>query len=134
MNSPRFISLFHYGTGLMDTLTGLCLIFLPAWTLNLMGVSPRTDHIFVSYIGIFVCAVGYSHFLAGPFPTDDTSRERWKTIWKISSLVRILVALFVLVKIMRSQFEPAWISVAATDLVVALILLNFLQRRVLETP
>ncbi len=134
MNSPRFISLIHYGTGLIDTLTGLFLIFLPAWTLHLMGVSPRTDEIFVSYIGVFVFAVGGSHFFAGPFPTDAPSRERWQTIWKISAFIRLCIAFFVLIKIITGQLESAWVSVTATDFVVAMILINFLQRRVLTSP
>ncbi|MEN8678469.1 MAG: hypothetical protein ABF391_00345 [Akkermansiaceae bacterium] len=134
MNSKRFISLFHYGTGLMDALTGLCLIVLPSWTLGLMGVNPPGDLVFLSYIGVFVFAIGASHFLVGQFPSDIASRERWKTIWKVSALARLCVAVFVLVKITSGQLETAWISVTATDFIVAMILINFLKRRALNTP
>ena len=120
MNSPRFISLIHYGTGLMDAITGCLLIFLPTWTLSLMGVNPRTDEILVSYLGVFVFAVGTSHFFAGSYPTDATSCERWHTIWKISSFVRLCIAFFVLIKIISGQLDAAWISVSATDFVVAI--------------
>lgn len=134
MNTKSLISLVHFGTGLMDALTGICLIALPAVTLRLMGVTPGTDLVFVSYIGVFVFAVGASHFFAGPFPATAVARERWKTIWKISILARLSVGVFVLVQIMQGTLESAWISVTATDFSVAFILLIFLQRRVLNTP
>ena len=75
MNRQKLILLFHYGTGLMDALTGLCLIFAPAWTLGMMNVAAylATPEL-VSYLGVFVFSVGAGQFLAGPFPNDDVSR------------------------------------------------------------
>ena len=134
MNSQRLLILFHYGTGLMDALTGLSLVFIPSRTLDMMRVDPRTDPTLVSYLGVFVFAVGMSHLLAGRFPTDSISRERWKTIWKISALVRICVAIFVFTKIMTAQLDSPWIVVSVTDFTVALIFINLLHRRTLESP
>ena len=135
MNRPLLITLFHYGTGFMDALTGLCLLFAPAWTLSMMKVAPRPDapHL-VSYIGVFVFAVGCSHFLAGKFPTNEVSCERWKTLWKVSSLVRFSVAAFVLSSVISGAFEPAWLAVTATDFTVALIFTLLLLRKQLDTP
>jgi len=134
MNLKRLIFLFHYGTGLMDAITGLGLIFIPTRTLSMMGVAPRVDVTLVSYIGIFVFAVGVSHFLAGGFPNNPVTRERWKMIWKISALVRLCVGSFVLVKIITGQLDTPWIAVTATDLSVALVFLILLERRALNSP
>ena len=130
MNRPLLITLFHYGTGIMDALTGLCLIFAPAWTLGIMNVAPRPEapHL-VSYIGVFVFAVGCSHFLAGRFPTDATSRERWKTIWKTTSIVRFSVAAFVLSRVLTGTFQTAWLAVTATDFTVAIIFIVLLNKK-----
>ena len=135
MNRPQLILLFHYGTGLMDALTGLCLIIAPAWTLGMMKVAPRPDAPeLVSYIGVFVLAVGAGHFLAGRFPTDEVSRERWKTVWKMSSLVRFCVAIFVLSQVLSGRLECAWLSVTATDLTVAAVFMSLLHRKLLDQP
>ena len=133
MNRPLLITLFHYGTGIMDALTGLCLIFAPVWTLGMMKVAPRPEapHL-VSYIGVFVFAVGCSHFLAGRFPSDALSRERWKTIWKTTSIVRFSVAAFVLSRVLSGSFETAWLAVTATDFTVALIFIALLIRKQLN--
>lgn len=135
MNRPLLITLFHYGTGFMDALTGLCLIFAPAGTLGMMKVAARPDapHL-VSYIGVFVFAAGCSHFLAGEFPKDKVSRERWKTLWKVSSIVRFSVAAFVLSRVISGAFEPAWLAVTATDFTVALIFTILLLLKQLDTP
>lgn len=135
MKNPRFIFLFHYATGLMDVLTGILLILAPAMTLKLMQVTPRDEAPeLVSYIGVFVFAVGGSHFLAGAFPTDQVSRERWRTIWKTSALVRFSVAAYVTVKVVSQVLEPRWLSVAITDCLVASVLLLLLCRQSFDQP
>ncbi len=135
MNRSNLITIFHYGTGLMDAVTGFCLLFFPLWTLELMKVIGRTeDANLISYIGVFVLTVGCSHFFAGRFPIDMVSIERWKTIWKISSLVRFSVALFVLSKVLTSQLDTAWISVTLTDFSVALTFTVLLSLKKLDLP
>ena len=133
MNRSSIITLFHYGTGLMDAVTGLCLLFFPIWTLEMMKVTARPDDAnLTSYIGVFVLTVGCSQFLAGKFPTDLISAERWKTIWKITSLVRFCVAFFVLSKVLSSEFDPAWISVTLTDFSVAMVFTIMLSLKKLD--
>jgi hypothetical protein len=132
MISKRFTSFFHYGTGLMDALTGLGLVVSPSLTLGLMGLTTPPEPVFVSYLGVFVFAVGMSHFLAGRFPNDERSRERWATTWRISALVRSCVALFVSFKLASGQLPLPWLTVAGTDATVALVLIFFLRTRVLS--
>jgi hypothetical protein len=134
MNRQKLILLFHYGTGLMDALTGLCLIFAPAWTLGVMNVAayPATPEL-VSYLGVFVFSVGAGQFLAGPFPNDDVSRERWMTIWKLTSLVRFAVAAYVLSQVFGGRLEKAWLAVTFTDFSVAMVFVVLLGLKKLDS-
>ena len=127
MIPARLLSFFHYVTGLMDALIGAGLVVCPTLILRLMGVSAPGETVFVSYLGVFVFAVGASHFLVGRFPVDDSARERWTTTWRISALARFCVALFVLIQIVRGTLEVPWLTVAATDFFVAVILTLFLR-------
>lgn len=134
MNQRLAISLLNRGAGLMDGLTGILLILSPGFTFRLMGISfPEDCHVFASYLGVFVFSVGVAHFLAGGFPADAVARERWKTIWLVTSIVRLSVAAFVSAQIILGGLTPGWASVAATDFCVALLFLFLLQRRLLAT-
>jgi len=133
MNRRNVIFFLNLGAGLMDGLTGLLLMVSPVFTFRLMGIScPAECHLFVSYLGVFVFSVGVAHFLTGKFPEDAVARERWKTIWLITSIVRLSVAGFVSVRIALGHLEPAWSSVAATDFGVALLFLFLLHQRILH--
>ena len=133
MKHQRVIFLFHYVTGLVDFLTGIFLVIAPSWTLRLMQVKARDEASeLVSYIGVFVFAVGASHFLAGGFPQNEVSKERWKTLWKVSSLVRFSVAFFVFWQVFIGHLELMWLSVALTDLSVATIFVFFLCTKPFE--
>ncbi|MEJ6581585.1 MAG: hypothetical protein QNL33_14785 [Akkermansiaceae bacterium] len=133
MNRRKLIMLFHYGTGLMDALTGLCLLVVPAWTLVMMNVAPypETPEL-ISYLGVFVFSVGAGQFLGGRFPNDEVSRERWRTIWKLTSLIRFAVAAFVLSQVIGGHLEPAWIAVTFTDFTVASVFVVLLRLKTLD--
>lgn len=134
MNRRPAIFFLNLGAGLMDGLTGVLLMVCPALTFRLMGIScPEECHLFASYLGVFVFSVGAAHFLAGSFPADAVARERWKTIWRLTSIVRLCVAGFVSVRILSGHLEPAWASVAATDFCVAVLFLFLLHQRMLHS-
>jgi hypothetical protein len=118
------IKLFQWGVGACDASTGLLLVIAPVWTLHLMGIEtlPEPADI-ISFVGIFVFAVGLSYFLVN---SDDLAG--WKMQWKITALVRLLVAVFLLWKIMVTGWEIRWVSVLLTDLVVASIQILGLKR------
>jgi vacuolar-type H+-ATPase subunit I/STV1 len=124
MIRPRtLILLYHYLAGTTDTCTGLLLLFAPAFALHVMGVSQLPHPIwFASYIGVFVFCVGASYFavLRGPF-AQATRANCWRTQWMITALIRSGVAVFILAQIATGVMQIAWITVAFTDGLYALI-------------
>lgn len=117
------ILLYHYLAGLTDTGTGLLLLFAPAWTLHLMGVShPPRPIWYASYIGVFVFGVGISYFAVLRSRWAQSARATcWRTQWMLTALIRAAVAIFILAQIAIGAMQPAWIAVALTDGVYALI-------------
>jgi hypothetical protein len=125
MNTPPrgWLILYQYLAGLCDIGTGLLLIVAPAWTLRLMGLSIVPQPVvFVGYIGVFVLSVGLTYLWAAAFwPLTSHAHIGWSTQWKITALVRTLVAVFVVVQIASSALEIRWISVAVSDGAFAII-------------
>lgn len=121
--SGRWLTLFQGAAGLSDTSTGLLLIFAPAWTLRLMGVRWLPQPIeFAGFIGVFVLSVGLTYLLvAVRWPIARQNTVVWEVQWWITALVRTLVAVFLLVEIVSGRMEFAWISVALSDGMLAVI-------------
>lgn len=109
------LKLFQWAVGACDASTGVLLVFAPVWTLHLMGMKniPNPADI-ISFVGIFVMAVGVSYFLVN---REDVSG--WKMQWKVTSLVRLSVACFLTWKILGANWEMLWATVLLTDLVIA---------------
>ncbi len=101
--------------GLMDTLTGLLLVFVPAVTLRLMGVPaiPDKSLVFLSWMGVFIAGVGMSYWLV------LRGRREAETVWIFTATVRFLVTLFLAWKITAGDLPAIWMLVAITDGVVA---------------
>lgn len=121
---PRhWLVLYQYLAGLCDSVTGLLLIAAPAWTLGLMGLTviPQPAA-FVRYIGVFVLSVGLTYLWSAIFwPLTDHAHLEWQAQWKITALVRTLVALFVLWQVATGAIEGRWITVALSDGTFAVI-------------
>jgi len=117
---------WNAGVGAMDACTGLLLLFVPTLTLRLMGLQAigAEAQIFLSWMGAFVFGVGASYFLA----LRVRSPEEGEMIWKMTALVRAVIAMFVIAQVSRGTLEPLWLSVAATDAFVALVQLVGLKR------
>lgn len=110
------LSLFQWAVGACDACTGFLLLIAPAWTVEHMGVtqvSMQTD--MLSYVGVFVMAVGWSYFLV-----RADQLEQWKMQWKVTSMMRLLVALFLAWKMAFSGWDASWFTVLLTDLAVGL--------------
>lgn len=122
----RKIQWWNAGVGAMDACTGLLLLFVPALTLRLMGLQPvgAEARIFLSWMGAFVFGVGASYF----FAWRVRSPEEGEMIWKMTALVRAVIAVFVIAQVSRGTLEPWWLSVAATDAFVALVQFVGLKR------
>lgn len=117
MNKRKFLVSWSVVVGSMDALTGLLLVVFPAWVLQCLRIAPPAPDalVFLSWIGVFVGGVGLSYLLA----LGD--RRSGKTVWMFTALVRTLVAVFVIAQIDIGSLAPAWLMVALTDAVVAVV-------------
>jgi hypothetical protein len=117
MKRVAFLKLWSIAVGSMDALTGMLLVFFPALVLRMLGIAaPSPDAlVFLSWIGVFVMAVGLSYGLA------LGGRQRAEAVWMFTGLVRILVAVFLCIKVLTGMMAPAWLLVAFSDGVVAVV-------------
>jgi hypothetical protein len=116
MTRLKFLKYWSIAVGSMDALTGFLLILSPGGVLQLLKIDvPSPDAmIYLSWIGIFVMAVGLSYGLA-------LGKRGWgEAVWMFTSLVRILVAVFLTVRILDETMPKAWLLVAISDAMVAL--------------
>lgn len=106
--------------GAMDTLTGVLLVVAPAHTLRLMGIREVPESMtMVSWVGVFVFAVGLSYFLVGWKGERAEDLAEWRMQWKLTGVVRLAVGTFVAWRIVAGDLESTWKTVALTDFVVA---------------
>lgn len=117
MKKIVILQCWSVGTGAMDAVTGLLLIVAPVLVLRLLGIAPLPGEalLFLSWVGVFVLAVGLSYGLA------LTGRARGEAVWMFTGLVRALVAVFLTTKVLSCTLEPTWLLVAAGDGVVAVV-------------
>lgn len=119
--------------GLMDAATGALLLAAPLWTLKLMGIaSMPAEPLFQRWIGAFVCSVGCSYlfpFLLAAGPARD---RRTAGILTMATIVRVFIAGFSGIAIAAGALEPAWLSVTATDAVLAIAQIAVLRRGILD--
>jgi hypothetical protein len=115
MNKPKILKVWSLAVGGMDAVTGLLLIVSPETVLRLLGIVPPADEalVFVSWIGVFVMAVGLSYGLA------LGRRGRGEAVWMFTALVRTMVAVFLVSRILGGSLEKEWIIVALADAAVA---------------
>lgn len=125
MNKSRFLKLWSLAMGGMDAATGLLLIVAPGMVLRLLSIPPPLPEslVFLSWIGVFVMAVGLSYGWA-----LSGSRAAGETVWRSTALVRMLVAVFLAMQITRGSLHPMWAIVAASDAAVAIVQIIILRR------
>ena len=125
MTKEWFLKFWSIAVGSMDALTGLLLVIAPAGVLRLLKIeAPSADAlVFLSWIGVFVMAVGLSYGLA-----LGRHRGRGETVWAFTALVRMLVALFLTVKIVGGALDSAWAVVALSDASVAVVQIVILRK------
>ena len=103
-------------TGLSDACTGALLIVAPAFALGLMRVDVPTDSlIYISYIGSFVLAVGLCCLYGARLVIRRDPRRQLATVWLLTALIRLSVAVFVAVQVSTGTLSLRWISVAGFD-------------------
>lgn len=125
MTKTRFLKFWSIAVGAMDALTGLLLIFAPDLVLRLLKIkAPSPDAmVYLSWIGVFVMAVGLSYGLA-----LGRHRAAGEVVWMFTALARILVAVFLTIQITGRSISPAWAVVALSDGLVALVQMAILRR------
>jgi Na+-driven multidrug efflux pump len=125
MTKLNFLKIWSVMVGGMDALTGLLLIVTPATVLRLLQIeAPGADAlVYLSWIGVFVLAVGLSYGLA-----LGKHRGRGETVWMFTALARMLVAVFLITQITLKNMAPAWIVVALSDGVVAAVQMIILRK------
>lgn len=123
MNKTNILKFWSAAVGSMDAVTGLLLVFSPLLVLRLLGISAPSAEavVFLSWIGVFVLAVGLSYgFALG-------RRSRGETVWMFTSLARLLVAVFLAFRILDGSLAKAWMVVAFSDASVAVVQLLVLR-------
>jgi hypothetical protein len=109
--------------GLSDASTGLLLLFAPLLTLHLMGLhaEPLTL-VYLSYIGAFVLSTGLACLYGARLVQRRSAAvlPKLETVWILTSITRACVALFVISSVATHRLESGWITVAASDGVLAL--------------
>ena len=125
MTKIRFLKFWSVAVGAMDAVTGMLLILVPEWVLHLLRIEPPAPEatVYLSWIGVFVMAVGLSYGLA-----LGGRRSRGETVWMFTALVRILVAVFLAAKISAGVMAPAWAAVALSDGMVALVQIAIMRK------
>jgi hypothetical protein len=123
MNKIQFLRFWSVAVGAMDAVTGLLLIFFPSMVLGMLGIArPSPDAlVFLSWMGVFICGVGLSYGLA------LGRRSRGETVWVFTSLIRMMVAVFLTGNIMHGSLAPAWAVVGASDAFVAVVQIAILR-------
>ena len=118
------IKLYQWGVGGMDACAGFLLVFFPAWTLNLMGMTQVPEPVdIISFVGIFVMAVGLSYFLV-----REKDVVGWEMQWRVSGVMRACVACFLAWKIFGSDWEIRWATVLFTDVSIAVVQFTGLKK------
>ena len=125
MNKTCFLKFWSVAVGSMDALTGLLLIFVPSLVLRLLRIDAPSPEamVYLSWIGVFVMAVGLSYAFA-----LGERRGAGEVVWLFTALVRMLVAMFLVVKITQGSLAAAWAVVAMSDGVVASVQMVILRK------
>lgn len=123
MSRLKFLKFWSIAVGSMDALTGLLLVVCPVAVLRLLGIAaPSSDALsYLSWMGVFVGTVGLSYTMA------LGERARGETVWMFTAMVRILVALFLTVKIISGSMPAAWAMVGVSDGFVGIVQIMILR-------
>ena len=107
--------------GAMDLCTGILLMVNPRFTCRLMGLPTLSEVGFLPFVGAFVTAVG-SSYLWGLW------RRQLRSTWELTALVRFIIGVFVTISVASGTLATGWLTVAATDLGLALLQSIFLRK------
>lgn len=130
MDSPAWLAWFFLAAGGCDALTGCLLLLAPLETLELLGIAATHEPMLVSFIGIFVGSMGLAYlqpWWSGRW-VGTGPRVNLSVLLEITAVARFAVGLFLVFSVSSANLEPAWLSVAATDLTLAFFQTYILRR------
>lgn len=128
----QWLNVYQYLAGLCDTGTGMLLIAFPGFILGLMGLG-IVPNPYIRFIGVFVLSVGLTYlWTVIRWPLNQRSIHVWLTQWKITVLIRSLVAIFVVWQVAARAIDLSWITVAITDGIFAAIQIIGLEQGWIE--
>jgi len=108
--------------GCCDGLTGIMLMVMPVSTLVMMGVaSPVVEPVYMRWIGAFVYSVGFSYFIPFLSCTPEARRRRSISVLETTLWIRIVIATFTTVSIIRGELDITWMAVPLSDITLATI-------------
>ncbi len=122
--------------GGIDALMGPWLVFAPAPALAAMGAEPEfgEDLLFVSFVGAFVGAVGWSYLWAlwRWLRRGDTTFLR--AVWRVTILLRLAAGSFVVAQLALDNLDLGWFGVPLADFLFAGIQIGLLRAGWPEPP
>ncbi|HQF38735.1 MAG TPA: hypothetical protein PK322_06420 [Opitutaceae bacterium] len=122
--------------GGIDALMGPWLVFAPASALAAMGAEPEfgEDLLFVSFVGAFVGAVGWSYLWAlwRWLRRGDTVFLR--AVWRVTILLRLAAGSFVVAQLALDNLDLGWFGVPLADFLFAGVQFSLLRAGWPEPP
>ncbi len=134
MSSPfrQRLTLYQYIAGICDGFTGLLMVGFPGFTLSLLGLTDVPGP-YARFIGVFVLSVGLTYlWTVIRWPLTGHAAQVWLTQWKITALIRLLVALFLLWQVASHSLQFRWMTVSLTDGLFAAIQIIGLEQGWIE--
>ncbi len=130
----QWLSLYQYCAGLCDAGTGLLLVGFPSFTFHLLGFNVVPQPIvFARFPGVFVLAVGLTYlWTVTRWPLNEHTAVVWITQWKITALIRMLVAALIVWHLMAQAIESRWMTVGITDGILATVQIIGLEQGWIE--
>jgi hypothetical protein len=113
--------LYTLAAGAVDAVTGPWLVVAPASALAAMGVEPEKETQFVSFVGVFVGAVGWTYLWALVRWLSKGDVPFLRAVWRVTVLFRLAAGAFVVTQIALDNLDPAWLTVPAADFLFAMI-------------
>ncbi|MGA0846569.1 MAG: hypothetical protein ACO3RV_08525 [Luteolibacter sp.] len=125
MNKLSLVRILSAAFGASDAVTGLALILFPSLVLRLLSIDPASNdsEIYLRWIGVFVLGVGLSYACC-----FSRSMLRGETVWIVTSIVRGLVSLFLILQVLSGQMPSAWLAVALFDGMLAALQILLVRR------
>lgn len=107
--------------GGMDLLTGILLLINPTLVIKLLLIPEvPSEIIYLQFIGAFVGSVGGSYLISGLYYKRADYLTYVKALWLYTSAIRTSVGIFLVTAISLGELHPLWLTVALTDISVAI--------------